>query len=279
MSQDRTALVDAPETLDVITFEADDTRYAVPIEQVRYIQKDDNATTRIDTVNGAYQVVQFEGQPVPLIDFAEWTGGKAVYRNNLSLIKVLEQREQDHLEWMDALEHTLRTGVPFTKAKDPHQCAFGRWYDTFHADDEMLADLMKDFDEPHQRIHALADKLLALQEEQGLEAALALFQREKAFTLARLQELFADARDRLRTITRPVLVYLVKKDGELVAVRLNALSDIESHTWAEFIPYEPFSPRLQTLPIIQGYLQAQKNPHCPLVLLDFSRFEHFQVVH
>lgn len=273
MSSHTTAVAKPLETLEVITFEADGTRYAVPIEQVRYIQKDNVATTRIDTDKGPHHVVRFEGQPIPVLDFAEWTGGKAVYRTNKELIDILTQREQDHIDWLDALELSLRSGAPFTKARDPHQCAFGKWYDTFTTDDDMLADLMRDFDEPHQRIHALADKLLATKETEGVDAALNLLQRERVFTLARLQELFADAKDRLRSITRPVLVFLVKQNGQLVAIRLNGLSDIETYSWAEFSPYEPFSTHSRVLPIIQGYLQPKKNKACPLVLLDFNKLE------
>lgn len=271
MTPDNTAIAKPLETLEVITFEADGTCYAVPIEQVRYIQKDNVATTRIDTDNGAYHLVRFEGQPIPVLDFADWTGGKAVYRMNKELIDVLTQREQDHIDWLNALEESLRTGGAFTKARDPHQCAFGKWYDTFTTDDDMLADLMRDFNEPHKRIHALADKLLALKDNEGMDAALTLLQRERQFTLARLQELFADAKDRLRSITRPVLVFLVKQNGHLVAIRLNGLSDIETYSWADFSPYEPFSTNSKVLPIIQGYLQAKKNKTRPLVLLDFNK--------
>lgn len=274
MRQTSAVLAATPDTFEVITFEADGTRYAVPIEQVRYIQKDSSSTTRIGTTDSSsFHVVRFEGQPVPVLDFADWTSGKAIYRTNEALITVLEDRERDHLDWMDALERTLTTGAPFTKAKDPHQCAFGKWYDEFKTDDEMLADLLKDFDKPHKRIHSLADQLLSLQQEQGTDAAMSIFEQEKLFTLARLRELFADARDRLRSITRPVLVYLVKKDGQLVAVRLNALSDIETHSWGEYSPYEAPSSKVRALPIIKGYLQSKQNPMSPLVLLDFGQYE------
>lgn len=271
MNTDNAALANPQDMLEVITFEADGARYAVPIGQVRYIQKDNVTTTRIDTDKGAYQVVRFEGQPVPVLDFADWTGGKAVYRANQELIGILEQREKDHIDWVDALETSLRSGTAFTRPRDPQQCAFGKWYETFTTEDDMLAELMREFDEPHRRIHALADRLLAVKEQQGQQAALEILQHERHFTLERLKELFADAKDRLRSITRPVLVYLLKKDGKLVAIRLNGLSDIETYSWADFSPYEPLSSAVKPLPIIQGYLQARKNVISPLVLLDFNR--------
>lgn len=271
MKQESAAVAKSLETLEVITFDSDGTRYCVPIEQVRYIQKDSVTTTRIDTDKGAYHVVRYEGQPVPVLDFADWVGAKAVYRHNKELIEILEHREQDHVDWINALEVSLRTNTPFTKARDPHQCAFGKWYDTFKTDDDMLADLMRDFDEPHRRIHGLADHLFEVKESDGTEAALKILQVERQFTLARLQELFADARDRLRSITRPVLVFLVKKDGHLVALRLNSLSDIETYSWADFSPYEPFSAKGTPLPIIQGYLKSRQATAAPVVLLDFNR--------
>lgn len=272
MKQDNTARVAQAQTIEVITFEADGTQYAVPIEQVRYIQKDEAITTRIDTDSGSYYVVRFQGNPIPVVDFAEWTGGKASYVSNKALIETFNQREQDHVDWIDALEHSLRTGKPFTKARDPHQCAFGKWYDAFTTDDDMLADLLKDFDEPHRHIHSLAETLLALQESEGLEAAMVILERERRLTLSRLRELFADARDRLRSITRPVLVYLTKHDGNLIALRLSGLSDIESYRADQFSAYEPFATGGKDLPIIDGYLHARDSTAPPLVLLDFNKF-------
>ena len=47
------------------------------------------------------------------------------------LIQLFTEKEKDHHDWLNALEESIVDGVPFTKAKDPHQCAFGKWYDKF----------------------------------------------------------------------------------------------------------------------------------------------------
>ena len=70
---------------------------------------------------------------------------------------MLTEREKDHIEWVQALEDSLLNDTPFVKAKDPHKCAFGQWYDTFKSRDETLMEALSEFDKPHTQIHSLAD--------------------------------------------------------------------------------------------------------------------------
>jgi purine-binding chemotaxis protein CheW len=70
-----------------------------------------------------------------------------------SFCALMQQREQDHRNWLNELEASSR---PFTLATDPHQCAFGKWYDKFKAENAWVAALLKKFDVPHRQIHGMA---------------------------------------------------------------------------------------------------------------------------
>jgi len=268
-----TSLFAESDYIEVITFYVGKTQYATPVSEVRYIEQDKRKTTRIE-INAKLgaEVTTYQGKPVPIYDFAELMGCEAEYIKNVRLLKILEDRERDHVMWMDALGATLKTGAEFTKARDPSQCEFGKWYATFKADDELLADIMADFDEPHKRIHGLAEKLISMKDLGNQSEALEIFEIEKHRTLGRLVGLFASARERLDTITRPILLY-IDTGKKMIAVRLNAISDIVTHTVNDFTAQHDVDDNqdITNLSFVSGYLE-NKDDKPPCVLLDWRLF-------
>ncbi|NVK38912.1 MAG: CZB domain-containing protein [Gammaproteobacteria bacterium] len=259
--------------LEVITFYVASTQYATPVSEVRYIEQDKRKTTRIEvnTKLGA-EVTTYQGKPVPIYDFAELMGCEADYVKNTRLLQILKDREKDHIQWMDALELSLRTDTEFVKARDPNACEFGKWYSTFKADDELLADIMQDFDEPHKRIHGLAEQLLGMKTEGRLDDALEIFEIEKHRTLGKLIGLFEAARERLDIITRPILLY-INTGKKMIAVRLNAISDIVTYYRNDFTTQQDVDDNeaILNLSFVAGYLENKDNKP-PCVLLDWRMF-------
>lgn len=268
------SLFDQASSLEVITFDVSDTQYATPVAAVRYIEQDKRKTTRIEVNDklGA-EVTTYQGKPVPIYDFADLMGCEAEYKANVKLLKTLKDREKDHIDWMDALEYSIRNGAAFTLPRDATQCEFGKWYASYDADDELLADILRDFDEPHQRIHSLADSLLDLCEQDQKEKAISILEIEKTRTLSKLQNLFAAAKDRLENITRPILLY-IDTDKKMIAVRLNAISDIRTFERSTFTAQSDVddNTNLEDLNFIAGYLESEGDAP-PCVLLDWHAFE------
>lgn len=271
---DQTGLFTHGDNLEVITFYISATQYATPVSEVRYIEQDKRKTTRIEVNEklGA-EVTSYQGKPVAIYDLANLMGCEAEYTSNISLMKTLKARENDHINWLNALESSIKTKSPFTLAKDPHQCAFGQWYSSFKADDEILADIMLDFDKPHQKLHELADELLAMAETDGTEAALVAFEYEKGRTFSKLSALFSAARERLENITRPILLY-IDTGHKMIAVRLNAISDIVTYHRADFTLQSDVddNKQLNELSFVAGYLE-NKSDEPPCVLLDWKKFK------
>jgi hypothetical protein len=152
------------------------------------------------------------------------------------------------------------------------QCAFGKWYIQFKADDEILADIMKDFDEPHTRLHALAGELLTLRDNGELEKALSVLEYQKTRAFAKLMDLFSSAKERVESITRPILLYL-DTSKKMIAVRLNAISDIVTNNKASFTSQMDVdnNEKLNRLTFIAGYLENPEDAP-PCVLLDWRLF-------
>lgn len=70
--------------------------------------------------------------------------------------KMLDDRRQDHINWVNALEHSIETGERFTLATDPHQCALGQWFDHFHSDSQEITLRLSKLDAPHKKLHESA---------------------------------------------------------------------------------------------------------------------------
>ncbi|MCA9648037.1 MAG: CZB domain-containing protein, partial [Myxococcales bacterium] len=93
-------------------------------------------------------------------------------------------------------------------ATDPHQCGFGKWYDSYRTDNLLFAAHLKRFDEPHKAIHALAAKTLAMVTDGKREEALALIQAARETELNEMIQLFETAKHLVQESTREILIVL-----------------------------------------------------------------------
>lgn len=72
---------------------------------------------------------------------------------------MLEQRKEDHIQWVTELERSIQTGDEFTLSDDPHACAFGVWYDNFESDNHLIISHLKKIEEPHNQLHHAANEV------------------------------------------------------------------------------------------------------------------------
>jgi len=247
--------------IQVFSFWVEDVPYALRIDHVLTISQD---LTRLRKVHSAVQglvgLIDYQGTVVPVMDFAQLLGQRNQSEIKTELIKLLDEREKDHLAWVDALQQALINGTEFTKERDPHKCAFGRWYDSFQPKDEALAAVFKSFDAPHKRIHALADELLGLALKEGKERALQVLQIERDTTLKALQRAFSFAREALRISQHTVLLY-VTSDGRTprLALRLDDISDILTFDERDCVPLDSIDLPKRAIPneLITAYLRGK----------------------
>ncbi len=88
---------------------------------------------------------------------------------------MIEERKKDHQRWAAELVRSIDEERPFTLTADPHQCAFGKWYDSYKTSNSMVQFQLKKIDEPHKRLHKVAEetqKVLTITDEEKREAAL-----------------------------------------------------------------------------------------------------------
>jgi hypothetical protein len=72
----------------------------------------------------------------------------------------LGQRTQEHVRWVSELTSCVESGRTFELATDPTRCAFGRWYASFVPPDPVIRLKLLAIDQPHRRIHAVANRAL-----------------------------------------------------------------------------------------------------------------------
>ena len=120
----------------------------------------------------------------------------------------MDQREQDHKNWIAELESSVRERREFKLAIDPHKCAFGKWYDNFETDNRTLSGCLKKCDAPHQEIHGIAIKVKGMEEKEDFDSAYEIINPTKEGEWAEMIRLFSKARSLLRESKREIALVL-----------------------------------------------------------------------
>ncbi len=110
-------------------------------------------------------IFHYRGTIVQMLDMRRFLGLQSVQQEVDDFVQMIEQRKKDHVNWVNSLEHSLKTGEVFTLATDPHKCAFGQWYDHFHTDNQALKFALSKIDRPHTQLHKSAVTVLQKKDE------------------------------------------------------------------------------------------------------------------
>jgi len=264
---------DYPNGLRAFTFWVNDTLYAIDIAKVLTISQElANIQNLPAHGKGLMGMIEFQEHAIPVVDFAKMLNLESGNVRGANLIKSLEARENDHHEWLNSLEDSLINGSPFLKAKDPHECAFGKWYDQFNSRDETLMEIMEDFAEPHKQIHSLADKLLNMYVAGESEKALDILRLEREITMKRLSRHFSQAREHIKESSRAVLLYITE-DGRTptLALQIDDIHDVIDFKATQFKPMNTVKAILgvDESKLINAYIKQVKTADC--LLIDASR--------
>jgi chemotaxis signal transduction protein len=171
-------------------------------------------------------VINLRGRVTPLVDLRKRLGMRSTGEEIEDLCKLLEQRAQDHQRWLNELEASVNERRAFTLARDPHKCAFGKWYDTYTTDNLLVAGFLKKFDAPHKRIHAMADEVDELIKSGRSEEAAELIEKGKNGNLAVIVKLFSELQQTIRDNRRDIAVVLNGTAGAF-ALMVDSVASVE----------------------------------------------------
>ncbi|MBK5940759.1 chemotaxis protein CheW [Halochromatium roseum] len=209
-----------------VVFELQSQLYAINTRHVREMIEIPKHTVLPEAASDIRGVIDLRGEIAVLLDTRQRLGMASLEQETHALIDLLEAREQDHVNWLEALETALREESTFHLTTDPHRCAFGQWYDHFHTDNPLLQNQLQAFDKPHKALHALGVDLIRMSENGERELALHRLEQARGSTLKRLKALFAETRAFLRASVREIALVL-DWDGQLVALSVDKVTAVE----------------------------------------------------
>ncbi len=108
---------------------------------------------------GVQGVFMYRGKAALLLNFRRMLGKITMEEEYVEFADMLDQRKQDHINWVAELERTIINDEKFTLATDPHKCAFGKWYDNYKSNDYNIMFHLKKIKEPHDKLHMAAHRV------------------------------------------------------------------------------------------------------------------------
>lgn len=184
-------------------------------------------TTGVPNVGSEIRgIVTLRNRAIPIVDLRRLLGMPSLVEDADALNATLSQRAEDHRRWVEELDASVTERRKFTLTLDPHQCAFGKWYDAFSSSSVVLDSHLKRFDQPHKAIHALGGDVADLVKRNLHDEARALIARARTSTLATLMQLFDETPTILAEMNREMLIVLA--DGQqLIGVTADAVESVE----------------------------------------------------
>ncbi len=171
-------------------------------------------------------VMNLRGKVIPVVDLRKKMGMTSFQDETRDLVELLIQREEDHKNWIVELESSVREKREFKLATDPHKCAFGKWYDKFSTENRILENCLKKFDEPHKKIHSIAVEVKKYEKNNDFKGAFHIIDQTKTNELARMIELFEEART-LLTEDQKEIALILENGGKFIGLAIDAIETIE----------------------------------------------------
>lgn len=171
-------------------------------------------------------VVNLRGQVMPLVDLRLRLGMPSYTARIKDLVGMVEQREKDHHNWLTELENSVKEKREFALTTDPHKCKFGQWYDHYKPISLYESQLLLQFDEPHRRIHNLAEKVCSLVADGKADQALAAIEKTRDGDFALMQKLFDDFRKLMHEQANTEIAAVLANMGH-AALAVDAIESVE----------------------------------------------------
>ncbi|MBL9028240.1 MAG: chemotaxis protein CheW [Myxococcales bacterium] len=199
---------------------------ALPVAVVREMVRSQPVARLPGTKEFIRGVINLRGTILVLLDLRILLGMGSVAEEVEQLRSLLLDRQRDHEIWLDALEHSVRTGEPFQKATDPHQCAFGKWYDNYQTENLVMRTALSRLNAPHKAIHATAGLALPLAAAGRIDDALREVEAARHGALAdqvkNLNDLLA-----LGCETQRELVVVIEENRTCVGLCVDSIEGVE----------------------------------------------------
>lgn len=217
--------------MEYLIFDINDEHYAINTQHVIGITENTDVTKipmLPEHIKGSFE---YRNELLMMLDTRIIFGLPTLNTVLADTIEMFNNREKDHINWLKELEDSIKEKRIFTLTKDSHKCAFGKWYYSYKTSDLTIRYILDCFEKPHDIIHSIADKALALAESGKFEEAYAIIKATKEAELHQMIELFTSAKE---TYTKTIKeITIVVNDNEktlgLTADRVVSMESIEDN--------------------------------------------------
>lgn len=212
-------------------------RYGIPIQYVRELTTRKGQCLRQvpGTPKCVLGVMRLRDRVLTIADLRTLMQIPSLDDETEVFVQTLDERERDHVKWLTELRACVDEQREFTLATDPHKCGFGKWYDALRADadaleaftnrDMSLNRLIHDFDQPHQRIHAIAQQVIEHVTRGCEDDARKIIEHTQNTELAEMKRLFASAREMVRELRHP-LIAILEREGVTIGVTVDEFEGV-----------------------------------------------------
>jgi len=204
---------------NLIGFDADCVGNMIALPKVTRVPGTDDFMSGTITVRGSI---------IPLIDLRVYTGQKSADEEVDEFDKLMDQRLLDHQNWIQELKASVEEERTFKLTSDPHQCAFGKWYDSYQTNDRFVAAVLAKFDQPHKTIHGIATTVEELVAKEQLDQAHQLIDQTAAGELQLMVGLFDEVKKAAREASRRRIAMVLELEERTLALDIDEVVAVES---------------------------------------------------
>lgn len=200
--------------------------FALPVNNISAIIDLPEITKIPKSPDNIIGIINYRESIFKLFNLRVLFGFESVEKKINDFAELMDKRAEDHKNWLNTLENSVINKSQFTLTTDSHQCAFGKWYDSFQTRDLHMQDILSLFNRPHIKIHSIAEEIVEFQEKGKHKEALNLIEETKNRELKTMFTLFNNIKDTYRNSLREVAI-LLEHSGELSAVAADSVIAVE----------------------------------------------------
>lgn len=210
--------------MPLIVFKVGDMTCAVDGASVISIQRMEEFTLTPHTPDEIFGSINFRNQVISILDLRTVFGLPTRIKEYSDFIKMLDQRKQDHIKWVNTLKESVKNNTPFPLATNPHMCAFGKWYDKYNNPNKKIMFHLDRIRDPHNKLHYAALDVAKIQEkdcseQEKNEQIQDILRKVESEYMATVVGLLDSAKTIFKDIYQTMLIVL--DDAEPIAVAVD----------------------------------------------------------
>lgn len=212
-----------------VLLELGDVIYATSCEFVLSLNQLPDVTPLPNAPFEVRGVINFRGRLIELLDTRRLLGLTTITEEIADFNTMMDKRYNDHLNWLNTLENTVKNDTEFTLATDPHKCAFGKWYDSYNSKntDIMFLSTFAKFDKPHKDIHGIAYQAERLIAKGDRQTAMDLVESTRNTKLAEMLSLFSDLKEAYKNSRKEIVVVIGEDESKCIGLSVDQITAIE----------------------------------------------------